>query len=381
MTLPPRTQQVHAALLALADEQGIFVLSLEEVAHAVGVSRQVLHRHMHRLRAAKLLEDLDAMAGKDAGWRRVRRVRGANRGGFVTTTEQVPRLQTPVTNPSLNVCPGYKPPVTNPYIYIYENMHAVDTGELRSPVSTAGRSRADREGDAAVENEIDDATLEQQLIELMSGPSDPPRPFEWRLLPPYPDTKRVLPVYVPKMPRLSDDNAANAKLLVRAYKAACLKHYGKRPRVDGKATFRMRHAERALRRHKFLSPYAWASFRMRQWQYSERRTKPPSIDYVFSVNVIDEHAEHFKARSDSYDVLRKIVLTPAHSALITRWERARRAVASPKAGPPGEDETMRIIDQHLPAAVYHDLADLAAAQRSDMLADLHRRLAAGEWIW
>jgi hypothetical protein len=209
----------------------------------------------------------------------------------------------------------------------------------------------------------------------------PPRTFDGRLLPPYPGTEKIPPVAVPRMPRLSGEINGDAKLLIRAYKAACARRYGKRPKVDRSAVFRMKHAVLTMRRRDLASPYAWAGFRLTQWQYSERRSKPPPIDYVFSTKVIDEHLEQYKRAASSYEVLHRVVLTPAHADLLERWERCRRAVASPKRTETGEGETLRIVANILPPATYHDLAARVPDERAEIEADLYRRLAAGEWIW
>jgi len=183
------------------------------------------------------------------------------------------------------------------------------------------------------------------------------------------------------MPRLSGEINSDAKLVIKAYKAACLRRYGKRPRVDKSAVFRMKAAVLALRRQKFVSPYAWAGFRLTQWQYSARRAKPPPVDYVFSAKSVDEQAEQYRRQAASYEVLHRVVLTPAHIDLLARWELCRRAVASPKHKEIGEGETQRIVDSILPPHTYHDLAARVPVERSAIEANLYRRLAAGEWIW
>lgn len=248
-------------------------------------------------------------------------------------------------------------------------MHAIE-GELRSP-SIAGL----RDSRTMKDTDVTDT------IEELLQSARPPRVFDARLLPPYPGQNTVPTVVVPKMPRLSGDTPADARLLVRAYKAACHARYGRRPRVDSKAAFRMQRAVLTMRAAEIVSPYAWASFRLVQWQYSERRTKPPGIDYVFSAKVIEEHATQYHRKAESYDVLHRVLVTPAHAELLELWERCRRAVASPNAGDSGEQATVRIIESILPAATYHDLVERVPAERDAMTADLYRRLAAGEWIW
>lgn len=209
----------------------------------------------------------------------------------------------------------------------------------------------------------------------------PARPFDLRLLPPFPGQEKAQPVAVPRMPRLSGDAAADAPLLVKAYKAACHLRYGRKPRVPKEARYRMGHAATALRKAQIVSPYAWAAYRLSQWQYSERRAKPPSIDYVFSRKMVEKHVEQYRRKAESYDVLHRVILTPSHRELLDRWERCRRAVASPNSGPVGEGETVRIVESILPPDVYADLAAKVPAEAATIKADLFRRMAAGEWIW
>jgi len=222
--------------------------------------------------------------------------------------------------------------------------------------------------------------IKDEIAALLES-GGPARPFDASLLPPFPGARKIAPVRVPMMPRLSGDEGADSRLLIKAYKAACSQRYGKKPRVDRKAAFRMRHAVERLRAHEIVSPYAWAGFRMTQWQYSERRTAPPKIDYVFSKKVVDEHADHFKRKAESYDVIGRVMLTPSHSELLRLWDLCRRKVASPNAGGIGEEETTRIVSEVLPPETYHDLEARVPNERDEIEADLFRRLAAGDWIW
>ena len=204
------------------------------------------------------------------------------------------------------------------------------------------------------------------------------REYDKTVLPLYPELE---PAQVPPMPRLTGDRHADAKMLIKAYKAACHSWYGRRPRVDRKATFRMLHAVMAFRKTSVRSAYAWAAFRLKQWQLSENSRKPPKIDYVFSKSVVEKHADYFNAMSASYDVLNRVVLTPSHRELVRRWERCQRALGSPKLGPSGVGHDARIVSEILPKDLYTQLMRQAAKERSNLQADMTRRLAAGEWIW
>ena len=342
--LPPRTREIHARLVEItADDGGMLLATTSELATLFGISRQALHPHLVRLRRAGVLQDLEATQGAD-GWKRVRRV--------------LPPLQTPFTNP-----------ITIKTKYV----HANPSERLRLSYGFAERLAAPN-GERMINEDND------KLAALLAG-GEPARPFDARLLPPYPGTDTVEPVAVPKMPRMSGDRQGDARLLIKAYKAACAARYGRKPRVDRKATFRMQAAVLAMKREKIVSPYAWAGFRLTQWQYSERRSKPPKVDYVFSARVIEEHVEMYRRKAESYDVLHRVVLAPSHAELLERWERCRRAVASPNSGGIGERETVRIVTSILPPDTYHDLVDRVPEERATMSADLYRRLAAGEWIW
>lgn len=339
MNLPPRTRQIYARLVELTEPDGGLLLSTTtELAMIIGISRQTLHTHLTRMRHAGVLLELEAVQADD-GWKRLRRV--------------IPPLQTPLTT-------------TQTY---RQGKHAL-VGELRSPTN-AGRCAPT---EVNMSDEADD------LADLL-GSAPRARPFDPRLLPPYPSTEKIKPVVVPRMPRLRVEDAGASALLIRAYKAACSHRYGRRPRVDKQARFRMGRAALAMFKAKIVSPYAWAGFRLTQWQYSERRSKPPGIDYVFSAKVIEEHLPQYRRKAESYDVLHRVMLTPAHAELLELWERCRRAVASPNSGGIGQRETVRIVEGILPPAVYHDLMERVPAQREEMRADLYRRLAAGEWIW
>jgi hypothetical protein len=341
--LPPRTREIHSRLVRLtADSDGLLVASMIELAALFKTSRQTLHTHITRLRRAGLLQDLESIAA-DESWRRVRRV--------------ISPLQTPLTNS---------------HLLIDEGMHAKPSEGLRPSFGFAGRRVA-----ASKEEPMTD---HDELAALLAGVG-PARPFDARLLPPYPGIDTIQPVTSPKMPRLSGDLAGDGRLLIKAYKAACSHRYGRKPRVDKRAAFRMQAAVLALRKNEIVSPYAWAGFRLTQWQYSERRSKPPKIDYVFSAKVIDEQIGMYRRKAESYDVLHRVMLTPSHAELLERWERCRRAVASPNSGEIGEEETVRIVTSILPPSTYHDLAERVPGERAAMSADLFRRLAAGEWIW
>lgn len=360
--LPEQTLAVHRVLLGLADN-GYLTHTTAELAIAAGMARQTLHTHLVRLRRARLLEDLEARAeGCSTAWRRLRRVHKD-------------------PNPTLTNSPYKLHIVCNTHenkIYHPEGLRnaqpvqpAVCTHSLRSGSATATRML---ERSAHVQES--NMSIDQDLAALMT-PGRPPVPVDLRKLPPYPGSERYTPVHVPRMPRLSGDTAGDAKLLVRAYKAACQHKYGKRPHVDGKAPFRMRTAAKALRVAGIDSPYAWAAFRLMQWTFSEKSTKPPKIDYVYSTKVVEEHSAHYASVASSYDVLHKVVLTPSHNQLLELWERRRRSAACPNPGEPGEGGNPRI----LPPDLYAALAGRIAGERAAMEADLYRRLAAGEWIW
>jgi len=183
------------------------------------------------------------------------------------------------------------------------------------------------------------------------------------------------------MPRLSGDRDSDARLLVRAYKAACWMNYGRKPRVDAKSAFRMKSAVAALWECKIDSPYAFAAFRVIAHHLSDRKAAPPKIDYVFSRKVVEANAEQFRRKAESYDVLEKRILTPAHVRLLVLWENARRAAASPNVSRSGEYHTEEVANSALPSDVYAKLLAEAKEQRHEIEADLYRRMASGEWIW
>lgn len=183
------------------------------------------------------------------------------------------------------------------------------------------------------------------------------------------------------MPKLSGNAVGDAKLLVKAYKALCFKHYGKRPRLAKDSHFRMRRAAQAMRDHGVLSPFGWASFRLFNWKHSERAKDRPSLDYVFSANVVEKHREHYSRRRSSHHVNDQRHMTASHQELVRLWEKCKNACGSPKAGEVGETGTRAIVERVLPESVYQDLASRIAEERRVMEAGYYQRLAKGEWIW
>ncbi len=225
-----------------------------------------------------------------------------------------------------------------------------------------------------------EADVDNALMELMQ-PGPKPLRVKSEHLPVYPSAKEFPTVHVPRMPRLSQDLGSDAKLMVRAYKAVCLHKYGKKPRVERKAVFRMQSAAQALYTAGVKSPYAWAAFRLTQWMFSERKDKPPGIDYVFSKKVVDAHADHYSRKAASLDVTNRITLTPTHLRLLELWESCRRAAQRPIPGVSGEIVTRKAVARILPAELYSERAAKIPGERAAIEADMFRRLAAGEWIW
>lgn len=370
--LPQRTRDVYLQLFSLATN-GLLAETTADLARQLGMSRQALHKHMVRLRAADLLTELETCSTSDGGWRRLRRItvpgvykpehKNDSTHQATRTTVYKPRLQTRI------------------YINTKDQFDMANPKGLRNETTDDDTRRSaalPRSAEADVNPlEVD---VDTQLEELMqAGPQ--PRALNLEHLPPYPSAKRYATAHVPRMPRVSGDLNADAKLFIRAYKAICVDRYGKKPRVDRKATFRMRTAVTALRKAGFASPYAWAAFRLTQWTFSERSNKPPGIDYVFSRKVIEEHGEQYKRKAATYDVLNRVLLTPSHTRLLELWESCRRSALCPNSVEPGEKGTRAIVAKILPGSLYASLASSIAGERSAMEADLYRRLAAGEWIW
>lgn len=220
--------------------------------------------------------------------------------------------------------------------------------------------------------------LDDDLDDLLNGHAAP-RVFDVSDLPPYPSAGLIHTVHVPKMPRWSGEDAQDARLMLRAFRSVIKHVYGKSPRVDKEAVFRLRSAAPAMRQV-CRTPWAWAAFRMQQWRLSEKSSKRPGIDYVYSRRMAEKHAEYFHRMEESYDVINKVVVVAAHSELQSRWEACRRLVANPNNAP-GREVTRRLVEETLPSREYQRLAHEAGAQYADMNADLYRRLAAGEWLW
>lgn len=369
--LPIKTRYVLDRLIELS-QCGVLVQTLEELADALGLSRRTLFKHFTRLRNAGVLHDYETRPGERPGeWRRVRWVGGpkptarASLGGpkppecgeccRLGCTTWGPQTLKYVSEPGVEVALGF--PSENPSRFAG-----------MAPVREIGM------------HEKDDLT---RMFENGSVR----RQFSLSELHPYPD---VEPIRVPQMPSFTGETDTDANLMLRAYKAACLHRYGKRPRLDKKARFRMVRVVVAMREASVRSPYAWANFRLRQWIHMDVSkaqgkkpdpSKPPSIDFVFSQRVVEKHAAYFRSWASTYDVLGRVELAPAHRRLLDLWEKCRSAAASPKLGPAGVEHTEAMVERILPSSEYVALCKLAAKERSDIQAELTRRVAAGEWVW
>lgn len=372
-----RTATVYSQLMHLATADGTLKHTLAQLARALQMSRQQVSKHLAKLRAyGLLLNPEDVSCDGNGRWRRKRTLlplayaRGfqtPDRVGFQTP----PEVSKPPLNDSIHVCNEYGEKKTHNPKGWSDSQVCTRSSAAAAPLLTE-RSTASRSPVGGEMNE--DLTM---ILEA----GEAPRPVDLAHLPPYPAAKLYPTIKYPRMPRLTGDKAGDARLLTRAYKAATLHKYGKRSRVDKQAHFRMRTAAAAMHKHGIESPFAWAGFRLVCWSLSEKSSKKPSIDYVFSAKVIEQHAAQFRRKQSTYDVLSRVKITPSHERLLKLWETARRAAMRRSAGDPGEEATRRAVSAILPDGLYRELASKIEEERATAEAELYRRLAQGEWIW
>ena len=368
----------YAAFTDVAAHDGTIALTLAELAQRTGMTSQNVSRHLAKLRAQGLLLNPADVNSRGAGrWIRLRRLLPLAYAKCFQTPRSVS-----------------KPPLTDSFITYKSNGDRVthnpkglsDSGVCKRSSAAAaplrskrlGATREPGEGVALMTRTNEENEIDPTLV-LERAPV--PRHVDAAHLPPYPAASRYPTIKYPRMPRLTGDKSGDARLLVRAYKAVVLHKYGRKPRVDKQAHFRMRTAAAAMHKHGIESPFAWAWFRAVCWSMSEKSSKKPSIDYVFSAKVIEQHAAQFKRKQSAYDVLRRVRITPSHARLLVLWESARRAAMSKKIGSPGEEGTRRAVSAILPDGLYRELASKIEEERATAEAELYRRLAQGEWIW
>lgn len=370
--LPERTRLVFNRLWLISVD-GLLTQSLEELADRCELNRRTLAKHLVRLRRSRLLEELETVGIGAKCWYRVRRLapiacisEKENFSIWRCTPVQVKPVKCPkqrfTGGPKLNI---------NTYIHVCTVYLQRDYVSL--PVNLSGFA-------ARPIREEEDNVGFDEIEWLMSEGCDERRDFAFTDLPAYPSTKICKPVVVPRMPRLSFDKYSDGKLLIKAFKSAVQHRYGKRVRVDKQAQHRMRVASAAMVRFDVTTPHAWAAFRIKQWQNSENAKMPPALDYVFSAKVVDRHVDFYRSVEASYDVLRKIVLTPSHHELIDLWEQVRKSVSNPKL-PSGGVVTREVVDRILPQSKYRRLVERTKQEQRTIKVDLYRQLANGIWVW
>jgi hypothetical protein len=199
------------------------------------------------------------------------------------------------------------------------------------------------------------------------------------LLPAYPSPSVCPLVRYPVQPLLPDDGNAATKMMIRAFKGVVQKTYGKTPRVDSKATFRMRRVLTAMRRHGFRNAWSWAAYRMTHWLAHDEKNKPPPVDWIWNAQAIDKFAGAFKATASRYEHLGKVSMTPAHRELIHRWQKLSEALR--KIDMSNAQATNEVRVSILPDSEYNRLRALSEDQRGAEEARLFAALAKGRWIW
>lgn len=226
---------------------------------------------------------------------------------------------------------------------------------------------------------------EKELTEMfdecfhVKKPYVKPREFDQDQIPRYPSSK-VCPFAVfPRMAPLTEDDNFNPKLLIKAYRRIIRHKYKKNVRIDSKAIFRLKAAGMAMKKHGIRSPDAWSYFRLVDWRYAKSK-KPPGIDYIFSVKVIEKRIGFFKRLESSLDPARTTKATPSHKKLVELWNKLNLAVSSNNY-PSGRIETERLVNSILPKTIYDQLLVAANTERAHIEYWAGQRRLEGEWIW
>lgn len=336
-----RTFEVFLFLIKHARSEETLVTA-KEIADALDFSRVSAHKHLRRLADA----------------------------GYVTSGEWVTR-EDGSRCVSRRLCVGgLQGGLHCPYISSYE------ISRLSSSFSP--RCRAGEAEGITDCKDMDPADF-VSLIEDLNDTAPRKSGVDLSLLPPYP-TPSVCPlIRYPNQPLLPTEEVAAVKMMIRAFKAMTHKVYGKTPRVDRKAIFRLRPVRRALTRNNFRNPWAWCAYRMNHWLSHDDKNKAPGVDWIWNTKAVDKFAGAFKATSARYEHLGKVGMTPAHQELLRRWQNLYKKIG----GISGVNSQVasELRDEILPADTYERLRKLSEEQRGVQESDLYAQLANGRWIW
>lgn len=217
------------------------------------------------------------------------------------------------------------------------------------------------------------------LIESLNETAPQRQSVDLAALPPYP-TPSICPlVRYPSQPHFPPEDAAAVKMMIRAFKAIVHKTYGKTPRVDSKAMFRLRPVLKAMRQKNFCNPWAWAAYRMTHWLPHDEKNKAPGVDWIWNTKAVEKFAGAFKATTARYEHLGKVSMTPAHGELLRRWQNLYKKLGRIQGVNAQAAYVAR--GEILSVETYEQLRTLSEDQRGAEEARLFAALAKGRWIW
>lgn len=126
-----------------------------------------------------------------------------------------------------------------------------------------------------------------------------------------------------------------------------------------------------------LRPAAWVAWRFDLWRTSKRSTGAPHLAYVLDPVHMDKHLEWFRSEEAGY-MGGRVMYGDEHRELMERHAAMMRALTWARATT--AEEVRRVVDQHLPPALYDRLV-AAARARAAQDTDLMKSMAAeGQWV-
>ena len=339
--LPDRTLEVLRHMISVA-RNGEVLLTADEIGRAFDFSRVTAHKHLRRLEDFGLVLPREWVVRTDGSRCVARIVQGGLHVGLH--------------------CP-----------YIHKENTDSRLGSSYFPRCRAGETVA--EG-----IEMQDTTSSfNALIEDLNATPPKKGVVDLAHMPKYPSPAVCKLISYPNQPVLPPQKTAAINMMKRAFRAVVHKHYGKTPKVDAKAYYRLEKVLPALRQRGVTNVWSWCSYRMTHWLAHDDKGKAPGIDWILNAPAVHKFYGAFKATSSRYEHVGKVSMTSAHRELLSRWTKLH--------------ESLRQIHPHDAQAVhekreailsdrkYAELRSLSEHQRGVEEARLYSLLARGKWIW
>ncbi len=204
-------------------------------------------------------------------------------------------------------------------------------------------------------------------------------------IPPYPSVGFIGVPKIPPPPSLSSDlsDEASVKKLAEAYRGAFESRYNKRSYVMTRGSVKRSKFYKSLvasahfMRENDIAPASWAAFSLDSWiSFSEKnegaKTKPPPVNWVFSMKRLEERLGWFDREASSYGGGR-LLFTRKHKDILRRYDGLKRAAQR-------ELITEALIEKWFPGGweKHYDMAKKEAAADQARLRDIVRR---GDFVW